>query len=224
MNLSAISYAVEERPETKSDGGVKVHTSIMSQNSSDEQLAKKSVNDLDAFAELIGRYEEKLIRYILRISNIRTEEAEEILQEVFLKAWKNINDFDPSLKFSSWIYRITHNETISHHRKRTTRGEDKKISIDDALFQVQSKELPIPEQLDQKLRAKQVHDAIDKMDEKYKEILILRYFEDKSYEEISDILKRPSGTVATLISRAKKQFEQKLITNSSSGGSIVEAT
>jgi RNA polymerase sigma-70 factor, ECF subfamily len=67
------------------------------------------------------------LKYILRITNIDLEEAENLLQEVFIKVYENINDYNEELAFSSWIYRITHNITIDHHRK----NKDKKsISLE----------------------------------------------------------------------------------------------
>ena len=67
----------------------------------DEQVVLSAQSDLEMFAVLVERYEKKLKFYILRISNCTDLEAEEILQEVFLKAWKNLNGFDVGLKFSS---------------------------------------------------------------------------------------------------------------------------
>lgn len=177
---------------------------------SDEQLVKLSLQNVENFGILIQRYETKLIRYILRLSNIPKQEAEEILQEVFLKTWRNMNNFDLDLKFSNWIYRITHNETISHFRKRTQRGEDKTDDIEN-LFDLKSTELSIPEQIDRKQRAITLRKSLRTLPEKYREVLILRYFENKSYDEISDILKKPSGTVATLLNRAKTALKQSYI-------------
>lgn len=177
---------------------------------SDTELVQKALaQDIDAFGELIERYQEKLTRYILRISYFSPAEAEEILQEVFLKAWKNLNDFDQSLSFSSWIYRITHNHTISQFRKSKSRGQDKQINLDDQLFQIKSHDEELGEQFDKKMQADAVKEALQEMSDQYREVLILRYFEDKSYDEISDILKKPMGTVATLVNRAKKQFQEK---------------
>jgi len=135
-------------------------------------------------------------------------EAEEILQEVFVKVWKNLREFDGSVKFSSWIYRITHNETISAFRKSQSRGEKEQVSLDEDLFQIPSTELDISQTIDQKITAPIVHKILNGLSPKYREILVLKFLEDKSYEEISDILKKPMGTVATLINRAKKAFRE----------------
>ena len=180
----------------------------------DEQLMEQAIENMDCFGVLIERYEGKLLKYILRISHFSYEEAEEILQEVFLKLWKNLNEFDSSVKFSSWIYRITHNETISAFRKAKSRGDIDKIygghggddEDDFDVFSVLSSELDIEAEVDQTLTGEQIRAVLEQIPEKYREVLVLKFLEERSYEEISDILKKPSGTVATLINRAKKAF------------------
>ncbi len=174
----------------------------------DEQLVAHSLEDINAFEPLIERYEKKLTHYILRLSNIDYEEAEEILQEVFVKVWKNLNGFSGDVKFSSWIYRIAHNETISHFRKRKSRGQHNQVSGDDTLFESISDNQDFVEEFDAKLSAEKVHQILTHMDTKYRELLVLKFLEGKSYDEISDILKMPSGTVAVRINRAKKQFRE----------------
>ncbi len=174
---------------------------------SDEVLMQHAPSDLSAFETLIERYEAKLLRYVLRISQVSTEEAEEVLQEAFLKAWVNIHSFDPSLKFSSWIYRIVHNETISLHRKHKSRGLDKKISIEENLFEIHDEAKDLETALDTKLQADAVRDCLNRLPKNYRDVLVLRYLEDQSYEEISDIIKKPIGTVGTLVNRAKKAFQ-----------------
>ena len=173
----------------------------------DEQLVTEALNDIEAFGALIDRYESRLMGYVLRISSFRVEEVEEILQEVFVKAWKNLRGFDSSLKFSSWLYRIAHNETISSFRKYKSRGQDQTVSWNPELFDFASDELEISAVLDVKTRAARVHAALEQLKPAYREILVLKYLEDQSYEEMSDILKKPMGTVATLLNRAKKAFK-----------------
>jgi len=83
----------------------------------DEEVLKLVIEDLNYFPEIILRYEEKLLKYIIRISSLDLADAENLLQEVFIKVYKNIYDFDSKFSFSSWIYRIAHNVTIDHYRK-----------------------------------------------------------------------------------------------------------
>jgi RNA polymerase sigma-70 factor (ECF subfamily) len=177
-------------------------------NISDEEVIYASTEDIQAFEEIIRRYEKPLLRYIMRISSFSEEESEEILQEVFIKAWKNLNDFDRSQKFSSWIYRITHNETISTFRKEKSRGYEQKVDWDEEIMSNIPDKINIIKDVDQKITAENIQRALSMMDEKYRSILVLRFLEEKSYEEISDILRIPPGTAATLLSRAKKELSR----------------
>ena len=179
---------------------------------SDQELVVLSIQDQDYFLYLMKRYEKRLLSYIMRISNIGLADAEDLLQEVFIKVYKNLNNYDPSLKFSSWIYRITHNEVISDFRKRKIRPQ--KINSAEANEKYLDKlmaDIDIERDIDKKINKKIMMNLLNKIDIKYKEMLILRFIEDKSYQEISDILQKPLGTVATLINRAKKELKEEII-------------
>jgi len=179
---------------------------IDSQKLTDEELVHKSLENIDFFEILIDRYERRLSNYVARISNFCPETVEEVLQNVFVSVWKNLNGFSSSLKFSSWIYRIAHNETISEFRKHKARGEEKKVELTDELFVPAEKDFRT--EFDQKLTTEKIHKILQKMKEKYREILVLKFLEEKNYDEISDILKIPLGTVATRINRAKAAFRK----------------
>lgn len=171
---------------------------------SDEELVGLSLSDETAFVEIVNRYEEKLRRYISRISAFPNEEIEEILQDIFLSVWKNLRGFDTRIKFSSWIYRIAHNQTISLFRKFTVRGRAQETELTPELF------LPTTDDfasdIDAKINAGLIQTALLELPKKYREVLILRFFEDLSYDEIADILRCPVGTVSTLVARARKKF------------------
>lgn len=177
-------------------------------NKTDEQLVKLILKNQDYFLHLIDRYQAKLLRYVLRISNVSKEEAEDILQDSFIKVYKNLNDFDISLKFSSWIYRIVHNQVISNHRKLKARPQT--ITIDNeedtTIMNKLISGLDLEEELGHKLMKEDLQRVLERMDKKYREVLVLNFLEEKSYKEISDILKKPINTVGTLINRAKKHF------------------
>ena len=178
-------------------------------NLSDEELVKKSLQDIKYFACLFERYERKLIRYILRISSFSEEETNDVLQESFLKIWKNLNKFDNSLKFSSWAYRITHNTAISEWKKSKSYGKDKQTKIDDELFQNLPSKIDLAKEFQKGDYRKDIRKILNALPEKYSEVLVLKFLEEKDYNEISDILKKPSGTIATLIHRAKKAFSEE---------------
>ena len=177
----------------------------------DAELVVATLNDADAFLFLVERYEKRLLRYICRFSRLPHEEAEEILQEVFIKVYRNLNGFDASLSFSSWIYRIAHNETVNH-LKGMKKNNTIRLETDDAdglqLIDLLESELSaMDETLQNELRDR-IQSILSHLSADYREVLVLRFLEDKSYEEIGDILKKPMGTVATLINRAKSQFKQ----------------
>ena len=177
---------------------------------SDEELAQLILLDKDYFLYLARRYEAKLLRYIIRISGVAHEEAEDILQDVFIKVYKNINNFDPDLKFSSWIYRITRNETISHHRKKESKLDKMKVDIEDNYLENISSDLNLEKEVDLQYLKERIEKALSKLEPKYSEVLILKFIEEKDYREISDILQKPMGTVATLINRAKGKLKEEL--------------
>lgn len=177
----------------------------------DTELVQLSLKDEGYFYCIIVRYEEPLLRYIRRISYSTKEDAEDILQEVFLSVYQNLNDFDESLKFSSWIYRIAHNKTISAWRKTSSRPKIISTDEDTDLFKFIASDENILKDLEKKCDAKLIKKVLGNIDEKYRDPLVLKFLEDKDYKEISDILKKPMGTVATLINRAKNKLKEELV-------------
>lgn len=172
----------------------------------DEQLAEHvRATDKEAFLEIVLRYQEKLLRYARRLTRDEARSAD-IAQETFTKAFINLNSFDAKLKFSSWIYRIAHNEAINSilkYKKEVPlpEGVDFKSeeNIEDDFFKKEVKE--------------RAENCLSRMPVKYSEPLVLFFLEEKTYEEISDILRLPIGTVGTHLNRAKilmKKICQKI--------------
>jgi RNA polymerase sigma-70 factor, ECF subfamily len=176
----------------------------------DEELVGLSLTNQAYFVCLIKRYEAKLLRYIKRLSNFSLEDAEDILQEVFIKVYQNLNAFDPQLKFSSWIYRITHNQVISAFRKTKARPLVANWDVNDDWLKNFAADFDIKKEIDDKLLRKTITLILDKLDFKYSQILVLKFLENKSYKEISDILQKPEGTIAAMLFRAKKQFAKEI--------------
>jgi len=178
---------------------------------SDESLVLRILANQDNFAYLIRRYEDKLLRYILRLSNFSREEAEDILQDVFLKVYLNLNDFDKSLKFSSWIYRIAHNQVINEFRKNIARPQNHSLALDDKAVRRIAGDFNIEKDVDSGLLKNFINNVLRRLEPKYREVIVLRFLEQKSYEEISDIIKRPTGTVSSLLNKAKKEFRKEVL-------------
>ncbi len=177
----------------------------------DEAIAREALANQEAFGFLVERYEAKLARYLERLGLSVPEDREDVLQNAFIKAYMNLNSFDPSLSFSSWMYRIAHNEAMSFFRAKRARpsfalGEDGEAlfasladdSADTAAF------------AEARLSEGQLAKAFVTLPPKYRDALTLRYFEGRSYGEMSDILEVPVGTVSTLIHRAKRALRDAL--------------
>ena len=176
----------------------------------DEELVALTLEDQNFLVCLTRRYETKLFSYILRISNVSKEEAEDILQDVFIKVYYNLNSFDKELKFSSWIYRITHNQVISNFRKTKARAETIRLDIRDEIIKNIASEFDIKKELDYKIFREKIEGTLNNIDNKYREVLVLYLLEERTSQEISDILKKRIGTVYSLISRGKKILKKEL--------------
>ncbi len=178
---------------------------------SDVEVVKMTLKDPNQYGLLVERYEAKLQRYIARLGIRVHDDQLDVLQEIFIKAYRNLNSFDTSLSFSSWIYRIAHNEAISFYRKKNVRPEGHLVGDGDEVLSFLSSTLDTADvKFDQSINAEEVNKALTLIDEKYREPLILRFFEHKEYDEISDILQIPIGSVGTLIHRGKKQLSTVL--------------
>ena len=176
----------------------------------DEELVALVLEDQEYFGCLMKRYTAPLSRYIVRIVPSFRDSLDDVLQEVFIKIYLNLNSFDSSLKFSSWAYRITHNHAISLLRKESSRPKTVSTDSNDEYdFFERYMADGQPNEKEIRYAKEEVSYVLGTMDEKYREVLILRYLEEMDYDEIGDILKKPVGTVGTLISRAKTIFKDE---------------
>lgn len=132
-------------------------------------------------------------------------DSEDVAQEVFLKTFQNLRGFDANRKFSSWLYRIAHNEAVNWLRF------NRKVKIDsldtnEFLRNTLGKSDGLAEKFDQGEEVRNLKKLINKLPLKYKEAVVLKYYEEKTYQEISDILRIPISTVGTLINRGKEKI------------------
>ena len=162
----------------------------------DENLVQKiQSEDKELYAVLIERYENKLLRYATYLVSDE-HKAVDIVQESFIKAYINMKSFNVTKKFSSWLYRIVHNESMNVLKKYNKETP----LLDEIDFKSDEN---IEKEFEQKEIVNMVQKCLNQIPLLYSEPLNLFYIEEKSYEEISDILRIPMGTVATRISRAK---------------------
>lgn len=176
----------------------------------DEEIVGIALTHKEFFGELVRRYQDRLGRYLRRLGVFRHEDIEDVLQNIFLKTYRNLNDFDRSLKFSSWIYRIAHNEAMSFFRSRSVRPEGFVLEDSETALEMLKSGLDSSFEAELALDSAHLSKAMAALDPKYRDVLVLRYFEDREYADISDILRIPQGTVATLLNRAKKKLRTSL--------------
>ncbi|MDD5083541.1 MAG: RNA polymerase sigma factor [Candidatus Moranbacteria bacterium] len=177
------------------------------ENKTDEEIVELVPQDKEFFGALIRRYEGKLTRYVRRIGGGTKEAVEDVVQNIFIKVYVNLKSFRRGQKFSSWLYGIAHNECIDYWRRNKRHNS---ISLDEntELASVLATDENIEEDLFKKEERAAVQKILSRLPIKFKEVLVLRYLEDKDYQEISDILKKPVSTVGTLIHRAKAQLKK----------------
>ncbi len=166
----------------------------MPEHFTDAELVARALKNPDSYGLIIERFEAPLTRYIIRITRAEHEEVEDILQSVFIKAYRSLNGFDTGLKLSSWMYRIAHNACVDFLRKHTRR-QHASLDADDeysqSLLEVIASEENVALHLTRDEQRRALKKLIRSLPEKYRTVIILFFGEDKSYEEISDILQIP---------------------------------
>jgi RNA polymerase sigma-70 factor (ECF subfamily) len=160
----------------------------------------------DLFGELVERYQNKLMRYARKFL-ADPDDSKDIVQDIFIKTYQNIQSFDVSRKFSPWIYRIAHNEFVNALKKRASQRTIFTFDIDTILPHLAATDTADSAALERDLRAS-LEEHLDKLDAKYREPLILYYLESMDYKEISDILQIPVSTVGVRLARGRSMLQK----------------
>lgn len=183
-----------------------------------EEIVKKRIKqvirgDQDAFGEIVEIYKNSVYQLCYRMLGNR-HEAEDMAQEAFLRAYVNINSFNQSLKFSTWLFRIATNLCIDRIRKKKPDHYlDAEVAGTEGLtmYSQIASDTPLPET---EVESLELHEAVQKeilkLPEKYRSAIILKYIEELSLNEISEILDLPLGTVKTRIHRGREALRQQL--------------
>ena len=173
-------------------------------------MEKWQSGDMSAFEALFQHYRGLVFKTAYLMSGNK-EEAEDILQEVFVSVWKSRHTFDPTKgKLTTWLYRITINQSSKHRKKQPVL-----ISLDEArsdgfhLAETKSSELP-EEFVMTKSKYEKLTNALNSLDSKHRPVLVLRYFDDLSYDEIAQVLGIPLGTVKSRINQAISTLRAQL--------------
>ncbi len=171
----------------------------------DEQLALLTQQgNVEAFGFLIEKYQDKIKKYIRRMAQ-GPDEPNDITQNVFLKAFENIKSFDTKQRFSPWVYRIAHNETVNYLKKKKPLPL---FDFDVFLPHYNIGKEDIENEAEKKLFPFKVEEFLNELNFKQREVLLLYYFQELSYQEIAEVLKIPIATVGVRIKRAKEAIKE----------------
>ncbi|MDR1054650.1 MAG: sigma-70 family RNA polymerase sigma factor [Prevotellaceae bacterium] len=166
-----------------------------------------------AFARLMSRYKDSIYFMVLKMMSNKTD-AEDITLEIFFKAFRNIDSYNPEYAFSTWLFKIAQNTTIDFIRKRKNNLISIDYDVEDELsiseHILQSSILNPEETLIKEQEEILIKELIIKMKPKYQRLIELRYFKEYAYEEIAMELAIPIGTVKTQLFRAKAALGELL--------------
>ena len=190
----------------------------MQETNPDIELIKRALeDDQQAYTEILKKYRAPLYNLLYRMVRNKME-TEDLVQEAFIKAFNSLASFNDDYAFSTWLYKIAINNCIDHFRKKKliTFSIDKPIESNNGNIKREFPDTSYrPDKfLLSKEKDRLIDEAIQNLPEKYRTAIVLRHNEDKSYEEISEIMEIPLGTVKARIFRAremlKKQLKEKL--------------
>lgn len=168
-----------------------------------ELIACAQQGDRQAFTELVCRHQNGVVGLIHRMCG-DPRQAEDAAQEAFVRVWQNLNSYKPQHAFRSWLYRIAANAALDSLRRVRPSVELDSLQLTDSS--------PGPEQAaEENQRAAQVRRAISHLSEPLRIVLILREYQELSYQEISEALDIPTGTVMSRLNAARSQLRQELL-------------
>lgn len=169
--------------------------------------------DRDAFEELVKRYEKPIVSYVYRLVQ-NYEEALDVSQEVFIKAYYALGSYDSGYRFSTWLYRIARNTAIDTLRKRPSGlrslDEQKSGAASPAPLQIPSEDQTPEDRVRDAEFLRSFHQSVAELPVEYREVITLRHVNDASYMEIADICGIPIGTVKNRIFRGREMLRKKL--------------
>ena len=179
---------------------------------SDEQLMLLfQGGNKNAYIELVNRYKDKLINFIFNyLGDI--ESSEDVVQETMIKLYQKKHYYKEIAKFSTWLYTIAKNLANTELRRRKQRKTTllSQFSKDDKMYDLPSNDNEVGQEIQTEIVSKIIREAVDQLSEKFKTVITLRDIQQLSYEDISEIIDVPIGTVKSRINRARLQLQVEL--------------
>ena len=176
----------------------------------DGELIEYSISGReDSFEELVRRYQRPITSYVYRMLN-DYDAALDVTQEVFIKVYNSLARYSSDYKFSTWLYRISHNAAIDHMRRHSVSAQSIEAENEDGSYQLQIESpRPTPEQERERSEWRTEIEAVVKcLPAVYRELILLRHSQDLSYDEIAEITNLPLGTVKNRLFRAREMMRE----------------
>lgn len=170
-----------------------------------ELIDRALAGDRSAFADLVRQNQDRLFASMMQVTG-SPEEAEEVSQEAFIRAFIKLDTFQRNSQFFTWIYRIAFNSALTRRRKKRARVSLDQVREDNGL-EVSGHGEGVDERLLRDERVALVRRAIDTLTDEHRKILVLREMDEFAYEEIAEILQISIGTVRSRLSRARRQLK-----------------
>ncbi|MBV6478105.1 MAG: ECF RNA polymerase sigma factor SigE [Ignavibacteria bacterium] len=174
----------------------------------EELIFRFQEGDIKAFNEIVRRYKDKIVNFVFRFCGNR-DIAEDVSQETFIKLFKNKHSYKPIAKFTTWLHTIAINETktmLRSDRKHESFSISNMLEEGTVDMELASSDYKPDSVVNTKIEVSLIQKAINELDEKYREAVVLRDIEDLDYEEISKVLEIPLGTVRSRINRGRESL------------------
>ena len=177
---------------------------------SDEKLILRfQEGDINAYNELVKRYKDRLLNFVLRYFN-NVEQAEDVVQDTLIKLYTHASYYKNVAKFSTWIFTIAKNNALTELRKNKRKKTDSLWTEDGQIIDINSKEETLDSKVQNEIAIDQLNKFLDEIPENFRMAVVLRDFQELSYEEISKILEIPIGTIKSRINRGRIQLAEKM--------------
>ena len=177
---------------------------------SDEKLILRfQEGDINAYNELVKRYKDRLLNFVLRYFN-NVEQAEDVVQDTLIKLYTHASYYKNVAKFSTWIFTIAKNNALTELRKNKRKKTDSLWTDDGQVIDINSKEESLDSKVQNEIAIDQLNKFLDEIPENFRMAVVLRDFQELSYEEISTILEIPIGTIKSRINRGRIQLAEKM--------------
>ena len=177
---------------------------------SDEKLILRfQEGDINAYNELVKRYKDRLLNFVFRYFN-NVEQAEDVVQDTLIKLYTHASYYKNVAKFSTWIFTIAKNNALTELRKNKRKKTDSLWTNDGKFIDISSKEESLESKVQNEIAIDQLNKFLDEIPENFRIAVVLRDFQELSYDEISKILEIPIGTIKSRINRGRIQLAEKM--------------